>query len=95
MKLVCSTAHRNWATGHASCQSEKKFDMCRPASIESREVSVMFEDLVPPAGHDYSALSSAFSLGLPKHCGISSRCGSDRHLCSASAATHPYGFTPK
>ena len=32
-------------------------------------------------------------LGLPQHCGISSRCGSDRHLSSASAAvsTHPYG----
>ena len=60
-------------------------------SIESRE---MFKDLVPPAGHDDSATSSAFSLGLPKHCGISSRCGSDRHLSSASAAvsTHPYGF---
>ena len=45
-------------------------------------------------GHDDSATSSAFSLGLPQHCGISSRCGSDRHLSSASAAvsTHPYGF---
>ena len=44
-------------------------------------------------GHDDSATSSAFSLGLPQHCGISSRCGSDRHLSSASAAvsTHPYG----
>jgi len=60
-------------------------------SIESRE---MFKDLVPPAGNDYSATSSAFALGLPQHCGISSRCGSDRHLSSASAAvsTHPYGF---
>jgi len=38
--------------------------------------------------------SRAFSLGLPRHCGISSRYGSDRHLRSASAAvsTHPYGF---
>ena len=62
-------------------------------SIESREISVMFKDLVPPAGHDDSATSLAFSLGLPRHCGISSRCGSDRHLCSASAAVspHPYG----
>ena len=57
--------------------------------------------LVPlPGGHPPavktgvdSATSSAFSLGLPQLCGISSRCGSDRHLCSASAAvsTHPYG----
>jgi len=32
-------------------------------------------------------------LGLSCHCDISSRCGSDRHLCSASAAvsTHSYG----
>ena len=60
-------------------------------SIESRE---MFKDLVPPAGNDDSATSSAFALGLPQHCGISPRCGSDRHLSSASAAvsTHPYGF---
>jgi len=37
---------------------------------------------------------TVFSLGLLRHSGISSRCGSDRHLNSASVAvsTHPYGF---
>ena len=58
----------------------------------------------PPASHDDdSAASSAFSLGLPCQCDISSQYGSDRHLCLASAAvsTHPYGslglskITPK
>ena len=53
----------------------------------------MLKDSAPPAGHDDSSASSAFSLGLPRHRGISSRCGSDRNLCSASAAVspHPYG----
>jgi len=49
--------------------------------------------------HDDSAASSATSLGLPQHCGISPRCGtslrcgSNQHLCSASAAVsvHPCG----
>jgi len=60
----------------------------------SREISVMFKDLVPPAGHDDSAASSAPSLSLLRHCGILSRCRSDRNLCSVSAAVfkHPYGF---
>jgi hypothetical protein len=45
-------------------------------------------------GRDDSEVSSAFSLGLPQHCGISPRCGSDRRFSPASAAvsTHPYGF---
>lgn len=43
--------------------------------------------------HYDSAASSAISLGLPQHCGISPRRGSDRNLCSASAAVsmHPCG----
>ena len=63
-------------------------------SIESRELSgVMFKDFAPPACHDESTASSAFSLGLPCNCGISSQCSSDRHLGSASAAVfaHPCG----
>ena len=53
----------------------------------------MLKDSAPPAGHDGSLASSASSLGLPRHRGISSRCGSDRHLFSASAAVspNPYG----
>ena len=53
----------------------------------------MLKDSAPPAGHVDSSTSSASSFGLPRHRGISSRCGSDRHLCSASAAVspHPYG----
>jgi len=69
--------------------------MCRLAGSRSTlERSVIFKDLVPLAGHDDSAASSAFSLGLHRHCDISSRCSSKRHLNSALAAmsTRPYGF---
>ena len=54
---------------------------------------VMFKDFGSPAGHDDSAVSSAFSLGLPHNYGTSSRCGSNWHLSSVLAAmsTHRYG----
>jgi len=62
--------------------------------IESREMSAMSKDFSPPAGHDDSAASSALSLGTPRHCGISLRRRSNRHLSSALAAVlmHPRGF---
>ena len=63
-----------------------RFRSADGVSIESREISVMFKDLVPPAGRDDSATTSAFSLGLSRHCRFSSRGGSDRHLSSAPAA---------
>ena len=47
-----------------------------------------------PTPWSWTTTFSAPSLGLPRHCGMSSRRRSDRHLCSASTAVfiHPYGF---
>ena len=71
---------------------KKKF---QSASVDSRGRSAMPKDLAPPAGHDGSSASTAPSLGLPRHRCISSQCGSDRHLCSASAAVsaRSYGWS--
>ena len=57
--------------------------------VESRVINFMLKDPVPPAGHDDSSTSSAPLLGLPRRRYISPRCGSDRHLRSASATVPP------
>ena len=55
---------------------------------------VMFKDFGSPAGHDDSAVSSAFSLGLPpplRHL-IAALQQSGLYSASAAVFTHPYGF---
>jgi len=58
------------------------------------EISVVFKDLFLLAGHENSAASSAFSLGLPpplRHL-IAALQQSGLYSAPAAVFTHPYGF---